>query len=199
MKLVLLGPPGAGKGTQAARLKETYRIPQLSTGDMLRAAAAAGTPAGRATKAIMDKGGLVPDETVVSIIAERIAEPDAKAGFILDGFPRTVPQAEALDNLLASRNTGLDLVIELEVDDMALLERIAKRANETRASGGTVRADDNPEAFQVRLAAYHAQTAPLSEYYAKKGLLTAVDGMAPPDVVAKSIEHVLAGGALQAH
>jgi adenylate kinase len=195
MKLVLLGPPGAGKGTQAARLKETYRIPHLSTGDMLRAAAAAGTAVGNAAKAIMDKGGLVPYETVVGIIAERIAEPDAKAGFILDGFPRSVPQAEALDKLLASRNTGLDLVIELEVDDKALLERIAKRANETRASGGTVRADDNPEAFQVRLAAYHAQTAPVAGYYAKKELLTTVDGMAPPDRVADAIEQVLKAGA----
>ncbi len=197
MKLVLLGPPGAGKGTQAARLKEKYRIPQLSTGDMLRAAIAAGTSAGKRIKAIVDKGGLVPDETVVRIIAERIAEPDAKSGFILDGFPRTVPQAEALDKLLESKNAGLDIVIELEVDDAALLERIAKRARETLACGGTVRADDNPEAFKVRLAAYHAQTAPLSEYYAKKGLLTAVDGMAPPEIVAKSIEQVLEAGALQ--
>jgi len=195
MKLVLLGPPGAGKGTQAARLKEKYRIPQLSTGDILRAAIAAGTPAGKRIKAIVDKGGLVPDETVVGIIAERIAEPDAKAGFILDGFPRTVPQAEALDTLLASKNGGLDIVIELEVDDAALLERIAKRASETRASGGAVRADDNPEAFKVRLAAYHAQTAPVAEYYAKKGLLTAIDGMAPPDIVANAIEHVLETGA----
>ncbi len=198
MKLILLGPPGAGKGTQAARLKERYRIPQLSTGDMLRAAAAAGTATGKAAKAIMDRGGLVPDEAVVGIIAERISAPDARAGFVLDGFPRTVPQAEALDKLLESKNAGLDAVIELEVDDAALLERIAKRARETLACGGTVRADDNPEAFKVRLAAYHAQTAPLSEYYAKKGLLTAVDGMAPPEIVAKSIEQVLEAGALQA-
>ena len=194
MRLVLLGPPGAGKGTQAARLREKYRIPQLSTGDMLRAAAAAGTAAGTATKAIMDKGGLVPDETVVAIIAERIAAPDAKAGFILDGFPRTVPQAEALDKLLASKNAALDMVIELEVDDAALLERIAKRASETRASGGAVRADDNPEAFKVRLAAYHAQTAPVTEYYAKRGLVTAVDGMASPVIVANAIEEVLKAG-----
>jgi adenylate kinase len=195
MNIVLLGPPGAGKGTQAARLKEKYQIPQLSTGDMLRAAAAADTEAGKATKGIMDKGGLVPDETVVSIIAERIAAPDAKAGFILDGFPRTVPQAEALDELLASKKAGLDMVIELSVDDAALLERIAKRASETIAQGGTVRADDNPEAFKVRLAAYHAQTAPVAAYYAQQRLLTKVDGMAAPDTVANAIEQVLKAGA----
>jgi len=162
---------------------------------MLRAAAEAGTPPGNTAKAIMDKGGLVPDETVVGIIAERIAAPDAKAGFILDGFPRTVQQAEALAKLLASKNKDLDMVIELKVDDAALLERIAKRARETLASGGTVRADDNPEALKVRLAAYHAQTAPVAEYYVQKRLLTTVDGMAPPDTVADAIEQLLKAGA----
>ncbi len=187
MRLILLGAPGAGKGTQAVRLKEKYKIPQLSTGDMLRAAVEAGTPEGMSAKAIMDKGSLVPDKTVVGIIAERIAAPDATAGFILDGFPRTVRQAEALDKILAAKNMELDAVIELKVDDAALLGRIAKRASETRASGGTVRADDNPEAFKVRLAAYHAQTAPVSAYYAQRGMLKTVDGMGSVDAVTSAI------------
>ena len=157
MRLVLLGPPGAGKGTQSARLKEKYHIPQLSTGDMLRAAVKAATPAGLEAKAIMDKGGLVPDETVVGIVADLIAAPDAKAGFILDGFPRTVRQAEALAKMLGARNLDLDAVIELKVDEAALLARIAKRASDTLACGGTVRADDTPEAFKTRLDAYHAR------------------------------------------
>jgi adenylate kinase len=193
MRLVLLGPPGAGKGTQSARLQKKYQIPQLSTGDMLRAAVEAATPGGIAAKAIMDKGGLVPDETVVGIIAERIASPEAKAGFILDGFPRTVKQAQALDKLLAAQNMKLDAVIELKVDDAALLSRITKRANDTLASGGTVRGDDNPEAFKARLAAYHAQTAPVADFYAKKQLLKTVDGMAPIDTVTKEIEELLEG------
>jgi adenylate kinase len=191
MRLVLLGPPGAGKGTQAALLKEKYQIPQLSTGDMLRAAVEAATPAGIAAKAIMDRGELVPDETVVGIVAERIASPEAKAGFILDGFPRTVQQAEALDRLLAAQNMKLNAVIELKVDDAALLARISKRASDTLASGGTVRGDDNPEAFKARLAAYHAQTAPVADFYAKKQLLKTVDGMAPIDAVAMEIERLL--------
>jgi adenylate kinase len=190
VRLILLGPPGAGKGTQALRLKERYKIPQLATGDMLRAAAEAGTPAGVSAKAIMDKGGLVPDETVVGIIAERIAEPHAAEGFILDGFPRTVRQAEALTNMLAAKNAGLDAVIELKVDDAVLLSRIAKRVSETHASGGKVRADDTPEAFKVRLAAYHAQTAPVAAYYAQRGLLKTVDGMAPVDAVTRAIEQL---------
>jgi adenylate kinase len=191
MRLVLLGPPGAGKGTQAARLREKYQIPQLSTGDMLRAAVEAATPAGIAAKAVMDRGELVPDETVVGIVAERIASPEAKAGFILDGFPRTVQQAEALDRLLAAQNMKLNAVIELKVDDAALLARISKRASDTLASGGTVRGDDNPEAFKARLAAYHAQTAPVADFYAKKQLLKTVDGMAPIDAVAMEIERLL--------
>ena len=191
MRLVLLGPPGAGKGTQAALLKVKYQIPQLSTGEMLRAAVEAATPAGIAAKAIMDRGELVPDETVVGIVAERIASPEAKAGFILDGFPRTVQQAEALDRLLAAQNMKLNAVIELKVDDAALLARISKRASDTLASGGTVRGDDNPEAFKARLAAYHAQTAPVADFYAKKQLLKTVDGMAPIDAVAMEIERLL--------
>jgi adenylate kinase len=191
VRLILLGAPGAGKGTQALRLKEKYQIPQLSTGDMLRAAVEARTPAGISAKAIMDKGGLVPDETVVGIVAERIEAPDAEAGFILDGFPRTVRQAQALDKLLAAKNMALDSVIELKVDGAALLGRIAKRASETLASGGTVRADDNPEAFEVRLSAYHAQTAPVSEYYRQRGLLKTVDGMASVNDVASAIEQLI--------
>lgn len=193
MRLVLLGPPGAGKGTQSARLKEKYRIPQLSTGDMLRAAVTAATPVGLEAKAVMDKGGLVSDETVVGIVADRIDAPDAKSGFILDGFPRTVRQAEALAAMLSAKNMDLDAVIELKVDDTALLARIAKRANDTLASGGVVRADDNPAAFKIRLDAYHEQTAPVADFYAKKSVLKTIDGMAPVDAVTKAIEEVLGG------
>lgn len=193
MRLVLLGPPGAGKGTQSARLKEKYHIPQLSTGDMLRAAVSAATPIGLEAKAVMDRGGLVPDETVVGIVADRIDAPDAKSGFILDGFPRTVRQAEALAKMLRAKNMDLDAVIELKVDDTALLARIAKRANDTRACGGVVRADDNPDAFKIRLDAYHEQTAPVSDFYAKKAVLKTIDGMAPIDAVTKAIEEVLGG------
>jgi adenylate kinase len=193
MRLILLGPPGAGKGTQSARLKEKYHIPQLSTGDMLRAAVEAATPAGLAAKAIMDKGGLVPYETVVGIVADHIASPDARAGFILDGFPRTVRQAEALATMLGAKNLELDAVIELKVDEAALLARIAKRVEETQARGGTVRADDTPEAFQTRLDAYHAETAPVAAFYAKKGLLKTVDGMAPVEAVTEAIGQLLDG------
>ncbi|QBR70265.1 adenylate kinase [Beijerinckiaceae bacterium] len=193
MRLVLLGPPGAGKGTQSARLKEKYRIPQLSTGDMLRAAVTAATPVGLEAKAVMDKGGLVSDETVVGIVADRIDAPDAKSGFILDGFPRTVRQAEALAAMLSAKNMDLDAVIELKVDDTALLARIAKRANDTLASGGVVRADDNPAAFKIRLDAYHEQTAPVADFYARKSVLKTIDGMAPVDAVTKAIEEVLGG------
>jgi adenylate kinase len=193
MRLVLLGPPGAGKGTQSARLKEKYHVPQLSTGDMLRAAVKAATPAGLAAKAIMDKGGLVPDETVVGIVADCIAAPDAKRGFILDGFPRTVRQAEALAKMLGAKNLDLDAVIELKVDEAALLARIAKRASDTLACGETVRADDTPEAFKTRLDAYRAETAPVAAFYAKKAVLKTVDGMAPVDAVATAIDQLLDG------
>lgn len=191
MRLVLLGPPGAGKGTQSARLKEKYHIPQLSTGDMLRAAVEAATPVGLEAKAVMEKGGLVPDGTVVGIVADRIEEPDAKAGFILDGFPRTVGQAEALAKMLRAKNMDLDAVIELKVDEEALLARIAGRVKDTLACGGTVRTDDNPEAFKARLDAYRAQTAPVSGFYEKNALLKTVDGMASADDVTKAIEQLL--------
>ncbi|HUI21691.1 MAG TPA: adenylate kinase [Methylocella sp.] len=193
MRLVLLGPPGAGKGTQSGRLEEKYHIPQLSTGDMLRAAVAAATPVGLRAKAVMDKGGLVPDDVVVGIVADRIEAPDAKKGFILDGFPRTVAQAEALAKMLRAKGMDLDAVIELRVDDAALLARIAKRAADTLASGGTVRADDNPEAFKARLDAYHAQTTPVADFYAKRALLKTVDGMAPVDAVTLAIAETLEG------
>ncbi|HUB64785.1 MAG TPA: adenylate kinase [Methylocella sp.] len=191
MRLILLGPPGAGKGTQSARLKETYQIPQLSTGDMLRAAVKAATPEGLRAKAVMDKGGLVPDDIVVGIVADRIEAPDAKAGFILDGFPRTVRQAEALADMLRAKKIELDAVIELKVDEKALLARITNRVKDTLACGGTVRDDDNPEAFKTRLDAYRAETAPVSDFYAKKAILKTVDGMAPVDAVAKAIAQAL--------
>jgi adenylate kinase len=191
MRLILLGPPGAGKGTQAARLVEKFGIPQLSTGDMLRAAVKAGTPVGVKAKAVMDAGGLVSDEIVVGIISDRIEEADAKQGFILDGFPRTVAQAEALDKLLSQKHMELDAIVELKVDEAALLSRIENRARETVAAGGTVRADDNPDAFKVRLDAYRDQTAPVSAYYASKGTLKAVDGMLPIDDVTKALNAVL--------
>jgi len=191
MRLILLGPPGAGKGTQAARLTEKHGIPQLSTGDMLRAAVKAGTPIGLQAKAVMDAGGLVSDEIVVGIIADRIQEPDCKAGFILDGFPRTVAQAEALDTILAKMTMGLDSIVELKVDESALLARIENRAKETIAAGGTVRADDNPESFKIRLDAYRQQTAPVSAYYANNGTLRTVDGMAPIDEVSKALDKII--------
>ena len=192
MRLILLGPPGAGKGTQAQRLVEKHGIVQLSTGDMLRAAVKAETPVGLRAKDIMARGELVPDEVVVGIIEERIAQPDAKQGFILDGFPRTVAQAEALERLLAKKRMKLDGVVELVVDDEILLERIEKRAAETRARGEAERADDNAESLKKRLDTYHAQTAPLSHYYRKKGIHKATDGMAPVDSVTEAIGTLLA-------
>ena len=192
MRLILLGPPGAGKGTQSARLAGQFGIPQLSTGDMLRAAVKAGTPTGVKAKAIMDAGQLVSDEVVVGIVADRIGEPDARRGFILDGFPRTVAQARALDAMLAARHLKLDAVVELKVDERALLARIGKRAADMAAAGGTVRADDNPESFKIRLDAYKAQTAPVSDYYAGRGALKTVDGMAPVADVAAAIDRALA-------
>ena len=191
MRLILLGPPGAGKGTQAARLVDKFKIPQLSTGDMLRAAVKAGTPVGLQAKAVMDAGGLVSDEIVCGIISDRIEEADASNGFILDGFPRTVAQAQALDDLLAKKAMKLDAIIELKVDENALLARIEKRAAETLAAGGTVRADDNPDAFKVRLVSYREQTAPVSAYYASHGVLKTVDGMAPIDQVTAALDAIL--------
>jgi adenylate kinase len=191
MRLILLGPPGAGKGTQAQRLVAKYGIVQLSTGDMLRAAVAAGTPVGLKAKAIMDRGDLVPDEVVVAIIADRIGQPDAKRGFVLDGFPRTVAQAQALDKLLAERGLALDGVIELKVDEGILIKRIETRVAEMTARGEKVRADDNPEALRIRLNAYRNQTAPLIGYYAGTGQLKTVDGMAPIDDVTAAINALL--------
>jgi adenylate kinase len=192
MRLILLGPPGAGKGTQAQRLIAKHGIAQLSTGEMLRAAVAAGTPVGLRAKSIMERGELVPDDVVVAIIAERIDQPDAKRGFVLDGFPRTVPQAEALDRLLAERGLKLDAVIELRVDEGILLRRIEKRVAEMTARGEKVRADDNPDVLKGRLAAYRTQTAPLAGYYAGKGALKSVDGMTPIEEVAGAIDRHLA-------
>jgi adenylate kinase len=191
MRLILLGPPGAGKGTQAQRLVQKHRIVHLSTGDMLRAAVAAGTPVGQRAKAIMDAGQLVPDEVVVAIIADRIDQPDAKRGFVLDGFPRTVPQAKALDRLLAERGLKLDGVIELKVDEGILLKRIETRVAEMTARGEKLRADDNPEVLKGRLAAYRAQTAPLADHYAGLGQLRSVDGMAPIDAVTAAVDAIL--------
>jgi adenylate kinase len=191
MRLILLGPPGAGKGTQAQRLVGKHGIVQLSTGDMLRAAVAAGTPVGLRAKSIMDRGELVPDEVVVAIVAERIDQADAKRGFVLDGFPRTVPQAAALDRLLAERGLALDAVIELKVDEGILLKRIETRVADMTARGEKLRADDNPEVLKGRLSAYRAQTAPLADYYAARGMLESVDGMAPIADVTGSIDRAL--------
>ena len=214
MNLILLGPPGAGKGTQAQRLQETRGLVQLSTGDMLRAAVAAGTEVGRKADALMKAGQLVPDEIVVSIIAERIRQPDCAKGFILDGFPRTEAQAGALDRMLAERGLKLDKVIEMQVVDDVLVDRITgrftcgkcgagyhDRHKPTRVPGvcdvcGSTdlrrRADDKAETVKSRLAAYHAQTAPLLPYYRHRGILATVDGMAPIDRVAQQIDRVLA-------
>jgi adenylate kinase len=192
MRLILLGPPGAGKGTQATRLVEKFGIPQLSTGDMLRAAVNAGTPIGRQAKAVMDSGALVSDEIVVGIVADRIDEPDAKHGFILDGFPRTIAQAEALDAMLARKNMKLDAAIELQVDSTKLVDRILRRAEDARKAGEAVRKDDDPEVFKTRLAAYHKDTAAVTPYYSSIGMLHRVDGMAPIHEVSASIDGILA-------
>jgi adenylate kinase len=191
MRLILLGPPGSGKGTQAQRLVERYSIVQLSTGEMLRAAVAAGTPVGLQAKDIMASGGLVSDEIVVSIISDRIDQPDARNGFILDGFPRTVPQAEALDELLKHKHMKLDAVIELRVNESALLARVEKRAEETRARGEEVRLDDTPEVLTKRLAAYRSQTEPLIHYYSERRKLLTVDGMMTIEEVTREISRIL--------
>ena len=192
MRLILLGPPGAGKGTQSQRLTEKYGIPQLSTGEMLRAAVAAQTPIGLKAKAVMDSGALVSDEIVVDLIAHRIEEADARRGFILDGFPRTVAQAEALDALLAARGLKLDAAIELVVDAPKLVARIVHRAADAKAAGLPVRRDDDPEVFKTRLDAYFSDTAAVTPYYRAKGILREVDGMAGIGEVSKAIDELLA-------
>ncbi len=213
MNIILLGPPGAGKGTQAKRLETSRGLVQLSTGDMLRAAAASGSELGQEAKRIMEAGQLVPDEVMIQMIAERIDLPDCAQGFILDGFPRTMPQAEALDRMLTAKGRGLDAVIEMKVDDEALVERITGRftcahcgagyhdrfqqpkvAGLCDACGGTEferRADDNEETVRARLVAYHGQTEPILPYYGEKGILKLVDGMAPIDLVTQKINGLL--------
>ncbi len=191
MRLIFLGPPGAGKGTQAKLLTEKHGIPQLSTGDMLRAAVAAGTDVGKRAKAVMDAGQLVSDAIVNEIVSDRIDSPDCARGFILDGYPRTVPQAEALVQILAGKGIALEAVVELKVDEDALVRRMENRVAETIAAGGTVRSDDNPEAFKRRLTEYREKTAPLSNYYASTGKLQTVDGMANVDKVTAEIAGIL--------
>ncbi|QPC87825.1 adenylate kinase [Mesorhizobium sp. NBSH29] len=191
MRLILLGPPGAGKGTQAQRLVETHGIPQLSTGDMLRAAVSAGTAVGLRAKAVMDAGELVSDAIVNAIVAERIGESDCASGFILDGYPRTLAQADAVEAMLAERGLKLDAVIELVVDDKALVGRIIKRADAARAAGQPVRKDDNAEVFEERLREYYKKTSPLIGYYHAKGKLVGVDGMADMDSVTAQIETIV--------
>jgi adenylate kinase len=191
MRLILLGPPGSGKGTQAKRLVHRYGIVPLSTGEMLRAAVVAETPIGLQAKDIMAAGGLVPDEIVIGIISDRIDQPDARKGFILDGFPRTVPQAGALDELLKKKHLKLDAVIELRVNESALLERVEKRAEEMRARGEEVRIDDTPEVLTKRLASYRALTEPLIHYYSERRKLLTVDGMMTIEHVTREINRIL--------
>jgi adenylate kinase len=213
MNLILLGPPGAGKGTQAKRLEDRHGLIQLSTGDMLRAVVASGAPLGQQAKEIMAAGKLMPDELMIQMIGDRISQPDCAKGFILDGFPRTVPQAEALDRMLEEKGLKLDHVIEMKVDDAALVERITGRYTCAKCGRGyhdkfetpkvdgvcdvcsstefTRRADDNAETVTTRLAAYHKQTAPILPYYKERGVLETVDGMADIDVVTEQIEALL--------
>ncbi|AWM01898.1 adenylate kinase [Bradyrhizobium amphicarpaeae] len=199
MRIILLGPPGSGKGTQAQLLVERYGIVQLSTGEMLRAAVAAGTPVGLKAKEIMASGALVPDEVVVGIISDRIDQPDARNGFILDGFPRTVPQAEALDDLLKHKHLKLDAVIELRVNESALLHRVETRVAQMRERGEEVRLDDTPEVLTKRLANYRNQTEPLIHYYSERRKLSTIDGMMAIDEVTRAIHRqLLALGAVEA-
>jgi adenylate kinase len=191
MRLILLGPPGAGKGTQAERLVKRLAIPQLSTGEMLRAAVAAKTPVGLRAKDIMNRGELVSDDIVVQIVADRIEDQDAKKGFILDGFPRTVPQADALAKMLSGKGLNLDAVLEFKVDEDVLIERMKVRRKQAEERGDPVRKDDDPEVFKTRLEAYRAQTRPLIDYYQSKGALKTVDGMQPIDKVTQDINRVL--------
>ncbi|RXH09425.1 adenylate kinase [Bradyrhizobium guangzhouense] len=198
MRIILLGPPGSGKGTQAQLLVQRYGIVQLSTGEMLRAAVAAGTPVGLKAKEIMAGGGLVPDDVVVGIISDRIDQADAKHGFILDGFPRTVPQAEALDNLLRHKHLRLDAVIELRVNESALLSRVETRVAQMRERGEEVRLDDTPEVLTKRLASYRSQTEPLIHYYSERRKLSTIDGMMAIDEVTRAIHRqLLALGAVE--
>jgi adenylate kinase len=199
MRLILLGPPGSGKGTQAQRLVQRYGIVQLSTGEMLRAAVAAETPVGLKAKDIMAGGGLVPDDVVIGIISDRLDQPDAAKGFILDGFPRTVPQAEALDQLLKKKHMKLDAVIELRVNESALLQRVENRVAEMRARGEEVRVDDTPEVLTKRLASYRSLTEPLIHYYSERRKLLTVDGMMTIEHVTREISRILAAiGAVDA-
>jgi len=199
MRLILLGPPGSGKGTQAQRLVQRHGIVQLSTGEMLRAAVAAQTPVGLKAKDIMASGGLVPDDIVIGIISDRIDQPDAKKGFILDGFPRTVPQAVALDELLKKKHLKLDAVVELRVNESALLERVETRVAQMLARGEGVRADDTPEVLTKRLASYRSQTEPLIHYYSERRKLLTVDGMMAIEAVAREIDRILSAiGAVEA-
>lgn len=191
MKLILLGPPGAGKGTQAQRLVDNYGIPQLSTGDMLRAAVKAGTEVGKRAEAVINAGELVSDDIVNQIVSERIDEDDCQRGFILDGYPRTLAQADAVEAMLEEKGIKLDVVIELTVDDKALVGRILKRAQDAKAAGKPVRKDDTAEVFDERLREYYKKTAPLTGYYYAKRLLKNVDGMGDIDEVAEEIEAVL--------
>lgn len=198
MRIILLGPPGSGKGTQAQLLVERYGIVQLSTGEMLRAAVAAGTPVGLKAKEIMASGGLVPDDVVVGIISDRIDQPDAKNGFILDGFPRTVPQAEALDELLRQKHLKLDAVIELRVNESALLSCVETRVAQMRERGEEVRLDDTPEVLTKRLASYRSQTEPLIHYYSERRKLSTIDGMMAIDEVTRAVHRqLLALGAVE--
>jgi adenylate kinase len=199
MRLILLGPPGSGKGTQAQRLVHRYGIVQLSTGEMLRAAVAAQTPVGLKAKDIMASGGLVPDDMVVGIISDRLDQPDAAKGFILDGFPRTVPQAEALDELLKKKHMRLDAVVELRVNESALLQRVETRVAEMRARGEEVRIDDTQEVLTKRLASYRTLTEPLIHYYSERRKLLTVDGMMTIEHVTREINRILAAiGAVEA-